>query len=148
MNNLGYLRKHLNLTYRALEKECGIDRSTLNLLEMGKQKLTEARIETLCSFYKVSSDFLLGKSNYGILVEIKSGFTVIDKNKYEEYLSNNLIKEYVQCGSVWRIPDDKLEEQLDPTINQDIREEITNEMKTMSRNELEKVLKFIKEFVK
>ena len=136
------------MTYRALEKECGIDRSTLNLLEMGKQKLTEARIETLCSFYKVSSDFLLGKSDYGILVEVKSGFAAITKEQYEDYLSNDLIKEYVQYGSVWRIPDDKLEEQLDPSINQDIREEITNEMKTMSRKELEKVLKFIKEFVK
>jgi len=148
MNNLGYLRKHLKLTYRALEKECGIDRSTLNLLEMGKQKLTEARIETLCSFYKVTSDFLLGKSDYGILVEIKSGFTAIDKNDYEEYLSNDLLKEYVQYKSVWRIPDDSLEEQLDPTINVDIREEITNEMKKMSRTQLEKLLKFIREFIK
>ncbi len=90
----------------------------------------------------------MGKSDYGIFVEIKSGFVTINKKDYEDYLIDNLLKEYVQYGSVWRIPDDKLEEQLDPTINQDIREEITNEMKTMSRKELEKVLKFIKEFVK
>ena len=69
MNNIGYLRKRLDLTYRSLEKECGIDRSTLNLLEKGKQKLTEARIDTLCSFFKVSSDFLLGKSDYGIITD-------------------------------------------------------------------------------
>mgnify|MGYP003310299095 CR=1 FL=1 len=94
MNNIGYLRKRLDLTYRSLEKECGIDRSTLNLLEKGKQKLTEARIDTLCSFFKVSSDFLLGKSDYGIIVEIKSGFTSISKDDYERYLSQGLLKEY------------------------------------------------------
>lgn len=148
MNNIGYLRKRLDLTYRSLEKECGIDRSTLNLLEKGKQKLTEARIDTLCSFFKVSSDFLLGKSDYGIIVEIKSGFTSISKEDYERYLSQGLLKEYVQYKGVWRIPNDELEEQLDPNINKDVREEIENEMKNMSRKELEKVLKFIKEFVK
>lgn len=148
MNNLGYLRKRLNLTYRALEKECGIDRSTLNLLEMGKQKLTESRIDTLCSFFKVSSDFLLGKSDYGIIVELKNGFTAITKNQYEEFVSKELLKEYIQCKSIWRIPNDELEEQLDPNKNKDIKEEIENEMKNLSRKELEKVLKFIKEFVK
>lgn len=148
MNNLKYLREKTHLSLRQLSKECGLSDSLLSLLESEKRMWRLSHIETLTNFFKVSSDFILGKSNYGILVEIKSGFTAIDKEQYEEYLSNNLIKEYVQYGSVWRIPDDKLEEQLDPTINQDIREEITNEMKTMSRKELEKVLKFIKEFVK
>ena len=148
MNHLKYLRTKTNLSLRQLSKECGLSDSLLSLLESEKRMWRLSHIETLTSFFKVSSDFLLVKSDYGILIEVKSGFAAITKEQYEEYLSNDLIKEYVQYGSVWRIPDDKLEEQLDPTINQDIREEITNEMKTMSRKELEKVLKFIKEFVK
>ena len=148
MNNLKYLRSRLDIPLRKLGEYTHIAYTTLGRLEKGDRDFRLEHINALCDFFKVSSDFLLGKSDYGIFIEIKSGFVTINKKDYEDYLIDNLLKEYVQYGSVWRIPDDKLEEQLDPTINQDIREEINDEMKTMSRKELEKVLKFIKEFVK
>ena len=145
MNNLGYLRKDVNLTYRSLEKKIGIDRTTLNLLELGKQKLTEARINVFCAFYKVSSDFLLGKTEYGLLIEYYNGrgFTTINKKDYEIYKDNNLIIIVVQTDGVHRIAVKELTDKLDPMMTKDIMDSIEEKIKNMSRKDLEKVDKFI-----
>lgn len=145
MNNLGYLRKDVNLTYRSLEKKIGIDRTTLNLLELGKQKLTKARINVFCAFYKVSSDFLLGKTEYGLLIEYYNGrgFTTINKKDYEIYKDNNLITIVVETDGVHRIAVKELTDKLDPMMTKDIMDSIDEKIKNMSRKDLEKVDKFI-----
>ena len=147
MNNLCYLRKKLKLSYRSLETYVGIDRTTLNNIEHGTQRLNDKKIDVLCDFFKVSSDFLLGKSDTGIIVELKRSFAVINKSDYEMYLENDMLKEYVEFNSVWRIPNNYLESILDPQNDTSVKKELLSEIDMLSEEQLKKVLKFIKEIL-
>lgn len=149
MNRLKYLRESLNLSLRQLRNYANVSNSLLSLLESEKRMWRLSHIDTLTSFFKVSSDFLLGKSDNGIFVEVKSGFVSLSLEKYEELKRENKIKEYIAYGSVWRIPEDELEEEkIDPTIRNAVRVEIEKELDTLTKKQLEKVLNFIKEFIK
>lgn len=147
MNKLTYLRTSCGLSFRELEKEVHIDKASLNLIEKGKVKLTETRIETFCSFYKVTSDFLLGKSDFGIQLSLSNGFVTINKQDYETYKNNNLLKEYIFNGEIVRVATQELENSIDPLFNQDIKEEINLELNKLNKKQLEKVLTFIKEIL-
>lgn len=147
MNNLCYLRKKLKLSYRSLETYVGIDRTTLNNIEHGTQRLNDKKIDVLCDFFKVSSDFLLGKSDFGIIVELKNSFAVISKSDYEKYLEKDMLKEYVEFNSVWRIPSDELEKILEKDSESTTKKELLSEIDMLSEEQLKKVLKFIKEIL-
>lgn len=147
MNNLQYLRKKHDLTLREIERFTNINFSNLAQIEKGKRNLTQKHIETLCSFFKVSSDFLLGKSDFGISLSLSSGFITINKADYESYLSNNLIEQYIFNKEVIRKAKKELEDSIDPLFNQDTKEEINKELNKLSKKQLEKVLTFIKEFL-
>ena len=148
MNNLAWLRKQVNISLRGLGNIVNISYTTLGDLEKGERQFRQVHIDALCDFFKVSSDFLLGKSDTGILVELKQGFTSISKDDYVNYLTNGELKEYIEFNSVWRIPNDELETKLDPELNQDLKNTIITELNNLSKDDLEKVLKFIKEFIK
>ena len=148
MNNLAWLRKQVNISLRGLGNIVNISYTTLGDLEKGERQFRQVHIDALCDFFKVSSDFLLGKSDTGILVELKQGFTSISKDDYINYLTNGELKEYIEFNSVWRIPNDELETKLDPELNQDLKNTIISELNNLSKDDLEKVLKFIKEFIK
>ena len=147
MNNLKYLRLKNHLSLRQLDKMCGITNSVLSCLENGKRMFRLSHIDTLTNFFKVSSDFLLGKSDYGIIVELKNSFAVISKSDYEKYLENDMLKEYVEFNSVWRIPNNFLESILDPQKDTSVKKELLSEIDTLSEEQLVKVLKFIKEIL-
>ena len=147
MNNLCYLRKKLKLSYRSLETYVSIDRTTLNNIEHGAQRLNDKKIDALCDFFKVSSDFLLGKSDIGIIVELKKSFAVISKSDYEKYLEKDMLKEYVEFNSVWRIPSDELENILEKDSESATKKELLSEIDMLSEEQLKKVLKFIKEIL-
>ena len=147
MNKLNYLRNKAGLSFRQLETLTNIDKSALNLLEKEKQRLNDKYINTFCSFYKVSSDFLLGKSEFGIYLQLSNGFTTVNKADYENYLHNNLIEEYIFNKEVIRKAKKELEDSIDPLFNQDTKEEIATELNKLSKKQLEKVLTFIREIL-
>ena len=71
MNNLKKLRERYELTFRALDDKVGIDFSTLSQLEKSGIKLTMNSIGKLTDFYNVTSDYLIGASDYGFHVIYK-----------------------------------------------------------------------------
>lgn len=152
MNRLGYLRRSLNLTYRALEKEVGIDRTSLNNTERGKILLTESRINALCNFYQCSADFLIGKTDEGIFMVYDSpsehsGY-VINITDYERYKESGDIVESIVSGIVIRSCSKSLNDKLSPFFGEATKDEIIREISDMSYEDLLKVLKFIQEFLK
>lgn len=63
MNRLKELRIKKGLTTRELSKFVSVNHSTITNLENGKTSLNDDYIKIFCSFYNVSSDYLLGLSN-------------------------------------------------------------------------------------
>ena len=147
MNNLKYLRLRLNISLRKLDEYTHVAYTTLARLEKGERSFRLSHIDTLTDFFKVSSDFLLGKSDYGIIVELKNSFAVISKSDYEKYLEKDMLKEYVEFNSVWRIPSDELENILEKDSESAIKKELLSEIDMLSEEQLKKVLKFIKEIL-
>lgn len=147
MNYLKYLRSRLDISLRKLEECTDISYTTLARLEKGERSFRLEHINALCDFFKVSSDFLLGKSEYGIIVELKNSFAVISKSDYEKYLEKDMLKEYVEFNSVWRIPSDELENILEKDSESATKKELLSEIDMLSEEQLKKVLKFIKEIL-
>lgn len=147
MNYLKYLRSRLDISLRKLEECTDISYTTLARLEKGERSFRLEHINALCDFFKVSSDFLLGKSDFGIIVELKNSFAVISKSDYEKYLEKDMLKEYVEFNSVWRIPSDELEQILEKDSESATKKELLSEIDMLSEEQLVKVLKFIKEIL-
>lgn len=147
MNYLKYLRSRLDISLRKLEECTDISYTTLARLEKGERSFRLEHINALCDFFKVSSDFLLGKSDYGIIVELKKSFAVISKSDYEKYLEKDMLKEYIEFNSVWRIPSDELENILEKDSESTTKKELLSEIDILSEEQLKKVLKFIKEIL-
>lgn len=148
MNNLYWLRKEHNLTLRQLEQNTKINFSNLAQIEKGNRCLTQKHIDILCDFFGVSSDFLLGKSDFGIYLNLSTGFITINKNDYLHYKFSNLINEFVVDNQVIRSATKELENNIDPLFNRDLIEQINQELKTLTKKQLEKVLKLINEVVR
>lgn len=63
MNRLKELRKEKRLTIRELGERVNISYSTISAMENEIRPFTQANLELLCSFFNVSSDYLLGYSD-------------------------------------------------------------------------------------
>ena len=63
MNRLNKLRTEKRITLRELAEKVNIDYTALSRVENGKRNLTDNDIAILCSFFNVSSDYLLGFSD-------------------------------------------------------------------------------------
>lgn len=63
MNRLNKLRTEKRITLRELAEKVNIDYTALSRVENGKRNLTDNDIAILCSFFNVSSDYLLGYSD-------------------------------------------------------------------------------------
>ena len=97
MNNLKSLRKEANLSIRALEEKTKISISVLNYLENGTRPFRQSHIDTLTSFFNVTSDYLLGRSDNGFIVRPQYGDEeiLLTANEYThlcEYISISIIK--------------------------------------------------------
>lgn len=60
MNRLRELRVSSNLTLQELAKIMNMSYSNIAMMERGERSLTQENVELFCSFFKVSSDYLLG----------------------------------------------------------------------------------------
>lgn len=145
MNNLKYLRLRLDISLRKLDEYTHVSYATIARLEKDYRSFRQEHINSLCDFFKVNSDFLLGKSDVGIIVELKNSFAILSKSDYEKYLEKDMLKEYVQDNSVWRSPNNELEKILDQDNESAIKKELLSEINNLSDEKLIKILKIIKE---
>ena len=67
-NRLKKLRTEAGISLRELQKYTGITNSVLSVLESGKRPFRQTHIDALSSFFNVTSDFLLGRSDSGYVV--------------------------------------------------------------------------------
>lgn len=110
MIRLKELRKEKGMTLRQLSEKINISYAELSLIENEKRGLSIDLLHTICDYFNVSSDYLLGKSNLrnakviivadsdGSLTEVQhqlldatKGLTtedLIEVNKYIEFLKS------------------------------------------------------------
>lgn len=68
MNRLKFLRKESCLSLRKLSACTDISNTVLSYLETGTRPFRQEHISILTAFFNVTSDYLLGRSDYGLNV--------------------------------------------------------------------------------
>ncbi len=96
MNRLKFLRKEIDLSLRKLSAKTGISNPVLSYLETGVRPFRQEHISILTAFFNVTSDFLLGRSDYGYVVYPQFGqeemtLTEGEYNRLREHISVSLI---------------------------------------------------------
>ena len=87
MNNLRKLRKEKKMTLDELAKATRISKSGLSYLENEKRPFTQEHLEILSTFFSVSTDYLLGKTEFKNLQNI----TIISNDGSVEHAQHELI---------------------------------------------------------
>lgn len=171
MNNLKLLRNANNLTLRDLQKYTGIRNATLSQIENGKQPMREIHVKKLTSFFDVTSDYLLGYSNSGIGIYFESAeddddHAYISISELERLKERYEIKETLlhrSANETWVIKTSVYEEKIytseymvfrsiniskeQAQISTSLRETIISKINSYDTRQLEKVLKFMKEYI-
>lgn len=165
MNKLRKLRKDCNITLRDLRDYTQIPNGNLSLIENERRPFRQKHIDILSAFFDVTSDYLLGRSDTGIIVYTQNGepftlnekefdelkgkieITVVDREISDLKLvfdSNNQFKEIVSRYMVYREFRPSLSElELTPILTNKLSELA----KRMSSRDLEKTIKFIEDYV-
>lgn len=166
MNNLKKLRTELKLSQVQLSEYTGIPRSNLSNLENGDRPFRQIHIEKLTAFFGVTSDYLLGKSDYGFEVMSEDDLDpcFITEKEYEQYKENIkieifnsgletdvlTIKTLKNTTSTYflkyRVTRELKGSFSDYGINR-TKIEIIDWLNKLDEYDLEKVLRFIKEFL-
>lgn len=106
MNNLKKLRQRYKLSVRELSSRCGIGFAYISKLEKGEFSLTMKTLNKLTSYFGVTSDYILGKSDVGFFVSFKDKgkecFTTIPESDLNEYVGKGWITEYADTSRVLR----------------------------------------------
>ena len=164
MNNLKKLRSDVGVTLRELSKYVSIRNATLSAIENGKQPFREIHIKKLTSFFDVSGDYLLGYSDSGIgmYFEGDEGHRFISEMDFERIRENNIVSCLIisnSCNEERTItaPLEIIEGEVHRSVALSIEEaqitdsyivQIEQELKMLDTNSLEKVLRFIREYIK
>ena len=165
VNNLRYLRKLSGLSMRELSTYTGIAFSTINMLEKEQRPFRQVHIDKLISFFDVTVDFLLARSDIGIYVYPQFGdekllFTQKEFNNLEDKITSQVL---VRKATISAKFSGKTEETYIETPNYVYREivgeaseyettesliaTINSMMKKMSTDDLEKTKKFIADYI-
>ena len=171
MSNLKKLRYDAELSLREMADCTGLVHTTISRLEMGTRKFSSQHIAILCSFFDVTSDYLLGRSDSGVGIYVCNSSFTKKEHKYvsEKELSDiRLIDGYKQRlmtndsrmviegkdgGDGFAITPKSfvrsliLSEKKTCDAESKIRE-IEALLKGMTEKELDKTLLFIKEYIK
>ena len=160
INNLRKLRYEAELSLKELSGDTGISLTVLSYLESGKRSFRQEHIDQLCSFFGVSSDYLLGRSDKGIgvyFVDLERNdaeYRMVSEGELEILKEGHKLTTSVRVATsgdetgqefVYRsasaecVAEDKLSR---------LREELMNEVNTMNEKELEKTIRFIKDYIK
>lgn len=172
MNRLKELRRSCNLSLQALSKYVDIRVASLSDIENGKQPLREIHVLKLKSFFDVTSDYLLGYKSTGIGIYFASAnddedhvyisdaelIRIRQEHVVEEQVLNRgtasnwaivtpqeEIRMYNGAYVVFRSVDTPKEK---AGINTSVRAQINEELDRLGIYELEKVLKFINDYIK
>lgn len=156
MNRLRELRLENGLTTIELEKYTGLIRSTISMLENEKRKFRQTHIDLLTSFFNVSSDYLLGKTDVGISVFSKDtgNSTEVSLSDYislKPKLEITIVKRDVDMigfgfdFSPYFIYREFVGEE--DNKNMDLKTKLTSLADRMTKKELEKAIKFIEEYI-
>jgi len=161
MNRIKALRNEANLSLRELGNLTGITFTTLGLLETEKQPLRQHHIERLCAFFNCTTDFLIGKSDFGIGVFFNDDYKVIAYKKYIELASDIgvdiSIIETDMPNIIFKVWNNKVALskkqvyryiKINSTEVEDVRQQLNTILDNLSEKELLKVLKFINDYIK
>lgn len=172
MNRLKHIRSGAGLTLRRLEDYVDIPHTTLSLIENGKQPMREIHVLKLTNFFDVTSDYLLGYSKQGIGIYFESSQDDEDHAYISESELNHIAQEHdiqetvitdkVPFNMIIKTPCEekimyqgvnKIYRSVDipkesAGINTSVREQINTELNRLDIYDLEKVLKFIREYIK
>lgn len=77
-NRIRELRKNKSLSQEQLADKLGVTKQAISQLERGTRKPSMAMLESLCDFFNVSSDYLLGKEDVTIRIVDKNGIRKLD----------------------------------------------------------------------
>ena len=101
MNNINKLKQELRLSFRDLEKYCDISASGITLLSQEKRPFRQSHIDSLTSFFNVTSDYLLGKSDKGYIVFLENDSQPLVLSE-SEYLSAkpNIKLSIIRVGNI------------------------------------------------
>jgi transcriptional regulator with XRE-family HTH domain len=155
MNNLKFLRTQSGLTTRRLATLLNVSSPLISNLENGKRGFSIEMINSLSSFFNVTTDFLLGKNGDGIFFsfiddfvpESQANISVMRSDEYLSYKQKGLLVEKVidgNCPQVIRTIKTNGENELSRTLK---REEVISLLDGMSEDQLRKVITLIKEVI-
>ena len=165
MNNLLRLRKELNLTQKELSKYCGVSPTVIVYLENGKRMFRQAHIDSLTSFFNVTADYLLGKSDKGYIVFSEDDGRPLTLSE-NEYLS---VKDNIEITIIegdgfgatihendkeWNIyiPKYFVHRELkgsilDYSLDSSLLEKANSLIKDMNNEQLKKLIRFIEDYL-
>ena len=165
MNNLKILRKQAKLSQGELENYLDFPHTLIQFLEREERPFRQEHIEKLCYFFDVSVDYLLGKKERGIHVYLNDDclhdaeFTtteVLDDSEQSVEIS------IVDCGvqkmniggKQITLPSKRIKRIVRSKqggriimLSDDEKAQLYRKIESMSKEDSEKVLKFIKEFL-
>lgn len=167
MNNLKKLRNEAQLTVRELSEYVDISSAALSYLENDVRPFRQIHIDKLTNFFRVTSDYLLEKSDYGYIVsssDLLEEYILTE----EEYLNNidNIsvtVRDSNSCArfSVVDYNNSKITlSSLDTNFfiertfkvpykedKKQIRNELLDLLLVLNKEQQDKVIKFIKEYI-
>lgn len=165
VNNLKYLRKLSGLSMRELASYTGVMTSTINYLEKEQRPFRQVHIDRLTSFFDVTVDFLLGRSDVGIYVypqfgEEKLLFTQEEFNNLRDKITCDVLVRpaTISAKFVGKTEDTYIEtshyvyreivgKASDYETTENLIASITGMLKKMSAEDLEKTKKFIVDYI-
>ena len=77
-NRIRELRKNKSLSQEQLADKLGVTKQAVSQMERGARKPSVTMLETLCDFFNVSTDYLLGKEDVTIRIVDGDGIRKLD----------------------------------------------------------------------
>ncbi len=171
MNRLKELRESAGLTMRGMGKLIPISRTVLSFLESEQRPFRERHIEVLTNFFQVTTDYLRGYSDYGLLVYFfdtpdgKEDCDYVSGRDYQNIRARIRTTETVGYGSGKTLNINFLNEshqvydgakvfrhvearRNDLQLEGDNREALRRAISGLTESEAVKVLHFIKDYIK
>lgn len=157
-NKLYFLRKDIGFAIRDVDKATGICNTTVSMLENGLRLFRQVHIEALCELFQVSPNYLIGNSEEGIIVyDYQNNKIYLSESEYIKL--RDKIEITIKSVNTISIPEDTdykvnkivyrkltvLPNEEDMISN--LRKKYMNIGQRLTREELEKVIKFIEDFV-
>lgn len=167
MNRLKSLRKESRLSLRQLSAYTGISNPVLSYLETGVRPFRQEHIDILTAFFKVTSDYLLGRSDYGLMIfpEFGEDEITLTEGEYDR-LRANINVTVISQGSkavVVSVDTPKCEQKVvvggscvyrelkgtlkDYNMTESLSKKLDELKSHMTSDDLEKTIRFIEEYI-